>query len=237
MRHQTVTNGQQGIDLTGITEGHAVLEHTDQHAADQVDEEDQQTGDGITAHKLAGTVHRTVELGLLGHLRTSRLGLGLIDQAGIEVGVDRHLLAGHRIEGEARTHLGNTPGTLGHYHEVNDHQNREHHDTDHIVTADHHLTEGLDHLTGSSVAIVTVEHDHARGGHVQGQTQQRCHQQDGRECGKIKGAQGVDADQQDDDRQGDVEGEQHVEQKRRDRQHHHCQHHQQQQRHTQVPPA
>ncbi len=234
MRHQTVTDGQQGVNLAGVAEAHVVLEDTDGHAADQVDEQNQQAGDGVTADELAGTVHRTVELGFLGDFRTARLGLVLVDQTGVEVGVDRHLFAGHRIEGEACAHLGNPPGTLGHHDEVDDHQDREHHDTDHVVTADHHLTEGLDHLTGGGVAVLTVEHHHPRRRHVQRQPQQRRHQQNGREHREIQRPQGVDADQQHDDRQGNVEGEEHVEQERRHRQHHHRQHDQQQQRHAQI---
>ncbi|MND85265.1 hypothetical protein D3C80_771840 [compost metagenome] len=214
-----------------------MLQHADQHAADQVDEQDQQAGDGVTANELAGTVHRTVELGLLRHLGTAVLGLGLVDQAGVEVGVDGHLLAGHGVEGETRAHFRDTPGALGHHHEVDDHEDGEHHGTDHVVTADHHLAEGLDHLAGGAVALLAMQHHHPGGSHVQGQAQQRGHQQDGGERGEVERAQRIDADQQDHDRQGNVEGEEHVEQERRYRQHHHCQHHQQQQRHTQVAPA
>ncbi len=209
-----------------------MLEDTHGHTADEVDEQNQQAGDGITAHELAGTVHGTVELGFLGHFQAARLGLVLVDQAGVEVSVDRHLLAGHRIEGKPRAHLGNPPGALGYYHEVDDHQDREHHDTDHVVTADHHLTEGLDHLTGGSVTVLTVEHDHTGGRDVERQSQQGRHQQNGREYGEIQRPQGVHADQQYHDGKGNVEGEEHVQQERRHRQHHHCQHHQQQQRHT-----
>ena len=237
MRHQTVTDGQQRVNLAGIAEGHAVLEDTDRHAADQVDEQNQQAGDGVTAHEFAGTVHGTVELGLLGHFHPAHFGLVLIDQAGVQIGVDRHLFTGHRIEGETRAHLGNPPGTLGHHHEVDDHQNREDHDTDHVVAADHHLAEGLDHLTGGGMTVLAVEHHHPRGGHVQRQSQQRRHQQNGREHREIQRAQGVDADQQHDDRQRDVEREEHVQQERRHRQHHHRQHDQQQQRHAQIAPT
>ena len=95
-----------------------MLEHTDGHAADQVDEQDQQAGDGVAAHKLTGTVHGTVELGFLGDFGPAGLGLALVDQAGVEVGVDGHLLAGHGVEGKPRAHLGNPPGALGHHHEV-----------------------------------------------------------------------------------------------------------------------
>ncbi|MNM74661.1 hypothetical protein D3C81_864250 [compost metagenome] len=234
MRHQTVTNGQQGVHLAGVGKAHVVLEDTNGHAADQVDEQNQQTGDGVTAHELAGTVHGTVELSFLGHFRTTGLGLVLVDQAGVEVGVDGHLFAGHCIEGETRAHLRNPPGTLGHHDEVDDHQNRENHYTHYVVTADHHLTEGLDHLTGSGVAVLTVEHHHPRGSDVQRQPQQRRHQQNGRKHREIQRPQGVHADQQHYDGQGNVEGEKHIEQERRNRQHHHCQHDQQQQRHAQI---
>ena len=146
-----------------------MLEDTDGHAADQVDEQNQQAGDGVTAHELAGAVHRTVELGFLGHFLTALLGLWLIDQAGIEVGVDRHLLAGHGVQGETGAHLGNTPGALGHHDEVDDHQNREHDDTDHVVAADHHLTESLNHLARGAVTFLAVKHHHPGRRHVERQ--------------------------------------------------------------------
>ncbi|MDQ0669721.1 hypothetical protein QF039_004021 [Pseudomonas sp. W2I6] len=211
-----------------------MLEDADRHAADQVDKQNQQAGDGVAAHEFAGTVHGTVELGFLGDFKATGLGLVLVDQAGVEVGVDRHLLAGHRVEGKTRAHLGNPPGALGHDHEVDDHQDRKNHDTDHVVTADHHLAEGLDHLARGGVAVLAVEHHHPGGSHVKREPQQGGDQQDGREYREIQRPQGVYAHQQYDDRQRNVEGEEHIQQERRHRQHHHCQHHQQQQRHTQI---
>lgn len=232
--HQAVTDGQQGVDLAGVAEGHRMLDHADGDAADQVDEENQQAGDGVTADELAGTVHRTVEVGLLGHLVAALLGFLLLDQAGVEVSVDGHLLAGHGIQGEARADFGNPPGALGHHHEVDDHEDREHHHPDHVVAADHHFAEGLDHLARGAMAVVAVEQHHAGRGNVQRQAQQGRHQQDGREHGEVQRPQGVHADQQDDDGQGDVEGEQHVQQEWRDRQGHHRQHGQQQDRHAEA---
>ncbi len=237
MRHQTVTDGQQGINTAGVGESHVVLQDTDQHAADQVDEQNQQTGNRIAAHEFTGTVHGTVELGFLGDFGTAALGFRLIDEAGVEVGVDRHLFAGHRVEGKACAHLGNTAGTLGDNHEVDDHQNREHHDTDDVVATDHHFTEGLNHLARRGVAVLTVKHHHPGGSHVQRQTQQRGDQQNGRKHRKIQRPQGVHADQQYDDGQCNVEREEHVQQERRHRQHHHCHHDQQQQRNAQLTTA
>ena len=54
------------------------------------------------------------------------LAPGLVDQAGRQVGVDRHLLAGHGVEGEARRDFGDAARALGDDDEVHDHQDGEH---------------------------------------------------------------------------------------------------------------
>ena len=66
------------------------------------------------------------------------------------------LLTGHGVQGEARADFGDAPRTLGDHHEVDDHEDGEHHDTNHVVAANHHLTEGLNHLTGGIMTILTV---------------------------------------------------------------------------------
>ena len=69
---------------------------------------------------LRRTVHRAVEVGLGGDLGAAAAGLVLVDQAGVQVGVDRHLLAGHRVEGEAGADLGDAAGTVGDDDELDD---------------------------------------------------------------------------------------------------------------------
>lgn len=58
-------------------------------------------------------VHRAVEIGLAGDIFTPGLRLRLVDQPGVKIGVNRHLLAGHRVQGEAGRNLGNTLGPFG----------------------------------------------------------------------------------------------------------------------------
>ena len=164
---QAVTDGQQGVDARGVAERQAVLGHADGHAADEVDEEDQQAGNGVTADEFAGTVHGAVEVGFLAHFGPALLGFGLVDDAGVQVGVDGHLLAGHRVQGEARRHLGDAAGALGHHHEVDDHEDGEHHRTDYVVAADHHFAEGLDDLARGVVTVLAVQQHDAARGHVQ----------------------------------------------------------------------
>ena len=80
---------------------------------------------GVAAHVLRGAVHRAEELGFLADLGAALLGLLFVDQAGVQVGVDRHLLAGHRVEGEARADFGDTPGALGDDDEVGNRWRRQ----------------------------------------------------------------------------------------------------------------
>ncbi|MPN29050.1 hypothetical protein SDC9_176498 [bioreactor metagenome] len=83
--------------------------------------------------------------------------LRLINQSCVQIGVDRHLLTGHGVQRKAGRNFGDTLRTFGHHDKVNDHQNDEHHKTDDKVTADHHLTERLNHLTGSACAHMPMQ--------------------------------------------------------------------------------
>ena len=44
---------------------HAGLDHADEQPADDIDQRDDDAGDGVAADELAGTVHRPEEVGLL----------------------------------------------------------------------------------------------------------------------------------------------------------------------------
>ena len=55
-----------------IAADHEQLGHGDEVGYAVADGRDAR--DGVTAHKLAGTVHGTIELGLLSHLGAARLG-------------------------------------------------------------------------------------------------------------------------------------------------------------------
>lgn len=234
LRHQPVADRQQRVGGRGIHEAHAVLEHAHGHAADQVDEQDHDRGDGVAADELVGTVHRAVEVGFFADFFAAGLGFLTRQQTGVEVGVDGHLLAGHGVQDEARGHFRHAPGTLGDDHEVDDGQDREHHDAHGVVAADHELAEGLDHLAGGGVAVLAVDQDHAAGGDVQCQAQHRGHQQHDRENGEFQRALHVHHRQQHHQRDGDVEGEQRIQYRCGQRHHQHGQHGHQGQRGAQA---
>ena len=201
-----------------------MLEDADQHAADQVDEENQQAGNGVAADELAGAVHGAVEVRFHADLGAPGDGLLLGDDAGVQVRVDGHLLAGHGIQGEPRADFRDAAGALGHHHEVDDDEDREDHDADGVVAADDELAEGLDHLAGGIGAGVAVQQHDPGGGHVQRQPEQGGQQQDGGEGRQVERPHHVDDGQDHDQRDADVEREERVQHQRRHRQHDHRQH-------------
>ena len=213
LRHQTVTNGQQRIAFRRVAHVHAVLQHADEQAADDVNHHDQNARDGVTAHKLTRTVHGAIEICLLGHFGTAFFRFIFRDQPGIQVGVDGHLLARHPVEHEARAHFSDTPRPFSDNHEVDNHQNDEHHDTDGEVAAHQEVTEGFDHLARRRRAGVPFHQDDTRGGNVQRQAQQRGEQQDRWKRGELQRALGEHRHQQHHDGQRNVEGEKQVEDK------------------------
>jgi hypothetical protein len=105
LRDQPVTHGEQRELTHRVARGEPQLHHPDGHAADEVDRGDDQAGDRIALHELRGTVHGAVEVRLRGDPTPALLRLDVGDQPGVEVRVDRHLLAGHRVQGEARGDL------------------------------------------------------------------------------------------------------------------------------------
>ena len=74
-----------------------MLCRADDQTAHDVDNQNENACDGITAHELRRTVHRPVKVGFLSELAAALLGRFLIDNARIKVRVNRHLLAWHGI--------------------------------------------------------------------------------------------------------------------------------------------
>ena len=220
LRHQAVADGQGGVDLGRVLQRQAALHHADHEAAEDVDAGDQQPGDRVAAHELAGTVHRAVEV-RLGLDRAPALArLALRQEPGVELGVDRQLLARHRVQGEARRHLGDAAGALGDDDEVDHHQDEEDHRPDDVAAADHEVAERLDDVAGRTRPLGAVTQDEPRRGDVQREPEQRQDQQHRREGRELERPQRVDRQQQDHQGERDVEREEEVEDPGRHRDHH-----------------
>jgi hypothetical protein len=123
--NQSITDGEQGEFLQRLAQRHAHLEDSDGETADDIHQRDDDAGDRVAAHEFAGTVHRTVEIGLGGDGLSPLPRLRLVDQTGGEVGVDRHLLAGHGIEREPGRHLAHAGRAFRDHHELDDYEDDE----------------------------------------------------------------------------------------------------------------
>ena len=209
---QAITDGQQGIGLPGFHEAHVILGDTDDDAADDIDEGDHQTGDGVTADELGCTIHGTEERAFVLQVLAPGAGLVFVDQARREVGVDRHLLAGHGVQREARGDFRDAPRTLGDDDEVHDHQDREDDDADDEIAAHDEIAKGFDDLTGGVSAIVPLRQDQPGRGHVQCQPYHGGNQQDGGEGTEFQWLLDEQTGHQHHHREGDGDGQAEVQQ-------------------------
>ncbi len=164
LRDQTVTDRQDRVGLGGVGREHLELENADGQTTQDVDEGDQDTGDGVAPDELAGTVHCAVEIRFPRDVLPACARFLFRDEPGVQVGVDAHLLTGHRVQREPCRDFGNTPGALRDHHKLDDHDDQEDDHTQDVVAFDHELPEGVDHLTGVSLA-----QNQPRGRDVQGQ--------------------------------------------------------------------
>src|SRR6185437_13067226 len=220
---QTVADGQQRVGARGVAEAEALLGHADNDSADDVDEDDEQPGDRVAADEFRGAVHGAEEAAFVFQRLAALLGDFLVDQPGGEIGVDRHLLAGHGVEVEAGSYFGDAAGALGDDDEIHDHENRENDNADDEIAAHHEIAERLDDVAGSIGTLVAARQDQPRGGKVERKPQHRRDQKDGRERREFQRRLDEQGRHQDQDRQRDRDRQKKVENDRGQRQDQHDQ--------------
>ena len=223
LRDQAVADGQGGERRGGIAERHAVPAEPDGQAADDVDDGDEQGGDRVAAHELRGTVHGAVEAAFLLQLAPAHARNLVGDGAGRQLGVDRHLLAGHGVQAEPRRDLGDAPGALGDDHEVHHQQDGEQDQADHHVAAHQEAAERGHDVAGGEWPLVAVAQDQPRGRDLERQPEQRGQQQQGREAGEVERALEEQRHHQHQHRGGHGQGQAEIEHHRRQGQDQHRQ--------------
>jgi hypothetical protein len=206
------------VGVARLGEAQPLLHDADHHAADYVDQQNQQAGDRVATHEFRGAVHGAEEAGFVFQILAPAPRFLLVDQAGGKVGVDRHLLARHGIEVEAGCHFGDASGALGDDHEIDDHQDGEDDDADDEIPGHDEIAERLDHMAGGVGPLVAARQDEAGRGEIEREPQHGRYQQHGRKGGKFQRRLDEQGRHQDQHREGDRDGEREVEQKRRQRQ-------------------
>jgi hypothetical protein len=149
------------------------LHDADDHAADDVDEHDQQAGDGVAANEFGGAVHGAEEAAFVFQPLTAAARFFFVDEARRKVRIDRHLLAGHGVKVEARSDFSDAPRAFRYDDEVHDDQDCEHDDPDDEVAAHHEIAERFDHVSGGVGSFVAARQDQAGGGEVEREPQHR----------------------------------------------------------------
>ena len=172
LRDETVADREDAVLRDGPADLLAVHEHAHADAADDVDGGHDQPRDRIALDELHRAVHRAVELALLRELVAALLGGILIDRARAHVGVDGHLLAGHRVERESGRDLRDALRALGDHDELHDRDDEEDDGADDEVAAHDEVAERVDDLAG-----IRLEEDETRRRHVQGEPVQRREEQ------------------------------------------------------------
>ncbi len=169
LAHQSVADSQQGEGPQRLVGRNSELQHPNDKAVGDIDDDDDDSGDGVALHKLAGALHGAVEVRLRLNLLAPALRLFVIDDARVEVGIDGDLFSRHSVEGEPRRNLGDASRAVGDHYELDNHQDQENHHAHDVVPADHEIAEGSDDL-----ARLRVEQNETRRKNVESQPEERC---------------------------------------------------------------
>jgi hypothetical protein len=165
-----------------------------------------------------------VKLGGLPDLRAPPPRFVLVNDPGGQISVNGHLLARHRVEREARHHLRRAHRAVVDDEELNRQQDEEDHDADDEVAADDELPEGFNDRPGGVLTRLAVRQNQPRRRHVEREPVERSEQQECREGREFDGLRDVNRREQHDDREHQVEADEHVEQEGRQRHEQHEQH-------------
>ena len=93
------------------------------------------------------------------------IGLDRVDEPGSEIGVNRQLLARHRVECEAGRDLGHTSAAAGDHHDLDEDDQNKDHAADDRVAGDKYTTNRIDNRAG-----LPLGQNQTTGSHRQGQS-------------------------------------------------------------------
>jgi hypothetical protein len=175
---QAVANRELRIELESRHQVPVVLDHADVESAKDVDKGDDQPRDGVTAHEFGSTVHGSIEVGFLGNVFAALAGLGFVNDASVQIGVDGHLLAGHGVEREPSRDFRDPRRAFGDYDELNHEDDDENDDADGERTGRHEAGECVHHFAGTVNRLVHIgvtiasRKNQPRGGDIEHQSEE-----------------------------------------------------------------
>ena len=183
---QTVTDSEDRVVVQGVDEAELVRHNPEADARQQVQDGDHQARDGIALDKLRGAVERAEEGGFFLFALAADLGFFMADRADGQIRVDRQLLAGHGVKGEARADFRHAPGAFRDHHEIHNHDDAEYNEADEQVSAHDEHGEAFDHVTRGIGTCVPLPDNQLGRRDVQRQPENECGKQDAGEGREIE---------------------------------------------------
>ena len=177
MSDQAFTDGQKRIGLRRQAGAHALLQNADGQSTDDIHHHDDDRRNRVPSNKLAGTVHGAIKVRFFRDILPAPPGFIFFNEACVQVGIDRHLLARHRIQCEAGGDFSHAAGALGHHHEIDDHEDRKHHEADGVIPADDKGAERADDFPCRRRSFIPMQQNQAGRRNIQGQPEERDHQE------------------------------------------------------------
>ena len=164
-----------------------MLKYTDPHSSHKINESDQDSRDRIAANKLSGTVHRRVEIRVIGQFLPSQSCLFGRDETRCQIGINRHLLTRHSIQGKPGRDFTETSRSLRDHNELNNHDNRKQDQSNDELPLSDELSERFDDVTGSfGPGQMSSRQNQSRRSDVQGESYQSGDEQQRRERVEIE---------------------------------------------------
>ena len=90
-------------------------------------------------------------------LLAARACLFFVNQPGVQVGVDRHLLAGHGVQGESGGDFSGSHCAVADHDILDRNQGEEQHEADYVIPADNELAECLNDASCRRSAFAAVQ--------------------------------------------------------------------------------
>ncbi|MNO76720.1 hypothetical protein D3C76_677990 [compost metagenome] len=122
--------------------------HTDYETANQVNKQNDDTGNGIPFDEFTRPVHRTIEIGFTLDFTAAFPSLLLINQPSVQVSVNTHLLTWHGVECKASGNLSHTLRTFSDYDKLDHYQDQEDNKTDYGLALGYPCAKCCDNVPG-----------------------------------------------------------------------------------------
>ena len=143
-----------------------MLHNANDQTTHQIDHQNHDAGHGIATHELGRTVHGTKEVCLLRDFSAALFGFSLLNQTCIQIRINGHLFAWHRIQSKASRYFSYAARALGNHHKVNNRNHQEDHDTHSKIVTNQKHAKSFDDLSGRICAFIAIHQHNTRRGYV-----------------------------------------------------------------------